>query len=299
MSIAVIGTGYWGSKIVDTVKTMELPVKLYDIHDPLDEITKGSTEAVIIATPAPTHKDITKMMLRKGISVLVEKPAFMNMAEYREIEPYTKNAKLMAGHILLYNEHYDFLKQNIVDKELLHIEHRRLAWGRLQKDINPILHYAPHDVAVLDDLLKVMPDKITSKGIYITRQRQPDFVTSDLQYGKISVQMQMGWYYHEKTRDISVITDKGTLLWNDAKNKSKWISQTIEDGRQIQHMEKNKIFEGSVSPLQKQIQAFIDYCEKDKLPISNIEHIKRVTYIVDCMEKSLKTGEVVCPSKEY
>ena len=64
-------------------------------------------------------------------------------------------------------------------------------------------------------------------------------------------------------------------------------------------MEKNKIFEGSVSPLQKQIQAFIDYCEKDKLPISNIEHIKRVTYIVDCMEKSLKTGEVVCPSKEY
>ena len=52
-------------------------------------------------------------MLRKGIGVLVEKPAFMNLDEYREIEPYTKNTKFMAGHILLYNEHFNFLKWGI------------------------------------------------------------------------------------------------------------------------------------------------------------------------------------------
>jgi predicted dehydrogenase len=238
-------------------------------------------------------------MLRKGIHVLVEKPAFMNMAECNEIGPYTANAKLMAGHILLYNEHFDFLKQTVVDKEILHIEHRRLAWGRMQKDINPILHYAPHDVAILDNLLGVMPDEIHSTGIHITRQSQPDFVTCDLRYGRVTVQLQMGWYYHEKVRDVTVITDKGTLVWNDAENKSKWIGQTIENGRQIQHMDQNKTFTESISPLQRQVTAFIDYCEKDKLPDSNMDHIKRVTYIVECMEKSLKSGEVICPSKEY
>ena len=113
------------------------------------------------------------------------------------------------------------------------------------------------------------------------------------------MQLQMGWYYHEKVRDVTVITDKGTLVWNDAENKSKWISQTIENGRQIQHMDQNKTFTESISPLQRQITAFADYCEKDKLPDSNMDHIKRVTYIVECMEKSLKTGEVICPSKEY
>ena len=51
--------------------------------------------------------------------------------------------------------------------------------------------------------------------------------------------------------------------------------------------------------MQRQITAFIDYCEEDKLPDSDIAHTKRVTYIVECMEKSLKTGEVICPSKEY
>jgi predicted dehydrogenase len=299
MKLAVIGTGYWGSKIVDTVKEMGLPVKLYDINDSLDSIVPSLVDGVIIATPASTHKDLTKIMLRKGINVLVEKPAFMNMAEYREIEPYTAKAKLMAGHILLYNEHFDFLKQTVVDKEILHIEHRRLAWGRLQKDINPILHYAPHDVAVLDNLMGVMPDEIESKGIHVIKQPQPDFVTCNLKYGKVTAQIQMGWYYHEKVRDISVITDKGTLVWSDAKDKSKWISQSIENGRQIQHMDQNKTFSQSVTPLQRQITAFVDYCEKDKLPDSNMEHLKRVTYIVECMEKSLKTGEVICPSKEY
>ena len=299
MKLAVIGTGYWGSKIVDTVKEMKLPVTLFDINDSLDGIVPSLIDGVIIATPAPTHKDLTKIMLRKGINVLVEKPVFMNMSECNEIEPYTSNAKLMAGHILLYNEHFDYLKQTIVDKEILHIENRRLAWGRMQKDINPILHYAPHDIAILDNLLGVVPDEVHCKGIHVIRQPQPDFVTCNLRYGKITVQLQMGWYYHEKVRDVSVITDKGTLIWNDAENKSRWISQTIEDGRQIQHMDQNKTFTESVSPLQRQIQAFVDYCEKDKLPDSNMAHTKRVTYIVECMEKSLKTGEVVCPSKEY
>jgi len=299
MKLAVIGTGYWGSKIVETVKKMELPVTLYDVNDSLDNIVPSLIDGVIIATPAKTHKDITKTMLRKGINVLVEKPAFMNMAECNEIGPYTANAKLMAGHILLYNEHFDFLKQTVVDKEILHIEHRRLAWGRMQEDINPILHYAPHDIAILDKLLGVIPDEIHSTGIHITRQPQPDFVTCDLKYGKVTVQIQMGWYYHEKVRDITVITDKGTLVWNDAENKSKWVSQTIENGRQIQHMDQNKTFTESISPLQRQITAFVDYCEQDKLPDSNLDHIKRVTYIVECMEKSFKTGEVICPSKEY
>ena len=299
MKLAVIGTGYWGSKIVETVKNMGLPVTLYDINDSLTSIVPSLIDGVIIATPASTHKDITKIMLRKGIHVLVEKPAFMNMAECNEIGPYTANAKLMAGHILLYNEHFDFLKQTVVDKEILHIEHRRLAWGRMQKDINPILHYAPHDIAILDNLLGAMPDEIHSTGIHVIKQPQPDFVTCNLKYGNVTVQLQMGWYYHEKVRDVTVITDKGTLVWNDAENKSKWISQTIENGRQIQHMDQNKTFTESISPLQRQITAFADYCEKDKLPDSNMDHIKRVTYIVECMEKSLKTGEVICPSKEY
>ena len=52
MKLAVIGTGYWGSKIVDTVKEMKLPVTLFDINDSLDGIVPSLIDGVIIATPA-------------------------------------------------------------------------------------------------------------------------------------------------------------------------------------------------------------------------------------------------------
>ena len=299
MKLAIIGTGYWGSKIVETAKKLNLTVSQYDINDRLDELVPGNTDGVIIATPAQTHMTITKLVLRKGINVLVEKPAFMNMAEYNEIEPYTKLGKFMAGHILLYSEHFDFMKQTVCDKNIRHIESRRLNWGRLQKDITPILHYAPHDIAVLDALLQKMPNELFCKGFSMSNQKQPDYVYCDLKYDDITVHLQMGWYYHKKIRDIAITTELGTYIWNDVTNKSRFISQLIENDRQIQHLDKDLNFIETETSLERQIKAFIEYCENNKLPISNLAHTKRVTYIIECMEKSLKTNEVICPSKEY
>ena len=299
MKLAIIGTGYWGSKIVETAKKLKLSVSQYDINDRLDSIVPGNTDGAIIATPAKTHKDITKLLLRKGIDVLVEKPAFMSMAEYNEIEPYTKLAKFMSGHILLYSQHFDFMRQTVCDKHIKHIESRRLNWGRMQKDITPVLHYAPHDIAVLDALLQKMPDELFCKGFNMADGQQPDYVYCDLKYDTITVHLQMGWYYHKKIRDIAVTTELGTYLWDDVTNKSRFISQLIEEDRQIQHLEKDLNFIETETSLERQIQTFVDYCMTDKLPVSNLAHTKRVTYIVECMEKSLKTGEVICPSKEY
>ena len=129
--------------------------------------------------------------------------------------------------------------------------------------------------------------------------QQPDYVYCDLKYDTITVHLQMGWYYHKKIRDIAVTTELGTYLWDDVTNKSRFISQLIEEDRQIQHLEKDLNFIETETSLERQIQTFVDYCMTDKLPVSNLAHTKRVTYIVECMEKSLKTGEVICPSKEY
>ena len=67
MRLAVIGTGYWGSKIVDTIKKMNLQVSLYDLNDNIDVIVPSLIDGVIIATPAQTHMNLAKIFLRKGI----------------------------------------------------------------------------------------------------------------------------------------------------------------------------------------------------------------------------------------
>tara|TARA_Y100001938_G_scaffold141510_1_gene211387 strand:- start:5768 stop:6628 length:861 start_codon:yes stop_codon:yes gene_type:complete len=285
--IAVIGTGYWGSKIVAALQNMNQVVEQFDINDSIDKI---KADKVIIATPAKTHVEIIVKMIKQNKMILVEKPAFMNMKECKKIEKIIKN-KFMVGHILLYSEHFNYIKEHLqyLPKNILFVESRRLNWGRAQNDISPISHLATHDVAVFDVLLgKKIPNIIKCTPYYITQSTQPDYVLCDLTYGDVTVQIQTGWLYNEKIRNIKIFTDKGIFDWKDEINETKYFTGKVSE-----------TFSEYKSSLHNQLTAFIDYCDKDVEPVSNFSHAKRVTYVIDCMEESLRTGEVICPSKKY
>tara|TARA_E500000178_G_C16952255_1_gene721859 strand:- start:619 stop:1443 length:825 start_codon:yes stop_codon:yes gene_type:complete len=273
--IGVIGIGYWGSKIVSTLKNKNLDVETMDIND---DITKIKSKNVIISTPAHTHKEITKTMLELGKNVLVEKPAFMNMKECKEIETVLKKTKgkFMCGHLFVHNEHLDHIKDNVTN--ISHIECRRLNWGRVQKDISPILHLAPHDVSILDYLINQYPIKIQTTPYYIAKSNQPDYVTIDLQYKDTTAQIQLGWYYNEKVRHVKVFADDTVYDWKDEKN----LTTRLENG-------KNKtVFNQGLPCLSISLKNFISYCEDDIEPITNFEHAKRITHTIEAIEKSMK-----------
>ena len=282
--IALIGTGYWGSKILTTLQEMDIVVDQFDIEDNMQQI---KSQNVIVATPADTHVEITEMLLQQNKNVLVEKPAFMNMEECTRIEKSLKS-KYMSGHILLYSEHFDLINQRIKDENIRHIECRRLNWGRAQKNISPILHLAPHDIAVLDTLIGHIPNTVNCRATYIKNETQPDYVVADLDYGQTTAQIQMGWHYNEKIRNIKVFTENKIYDWKDE------INQTV-----IFENQKEEFFKEIDSSLKKQLEAFLNYCEKDVEPISNFTHTKRVTYVIECMENSLKKGEIIKCSKKY
>lgn len=282
--IALIGTGYWGSKILATLNSMDIAVKQFDIKDNINNIKE---ENIIIATPADTHFELAGHFITQGKNVLVEKPAFMNMKECLAIENSLKS-KFMAGHILLYSEHFELIKQRIMFENINHIECRRLNWGRVQKNISPIMHLAPHDIAVVDSLIGKLPTSVYCRPIYITRQPQPDYVIADLKYNETTVQIQMGWHYNEKIRNIKVFTGEKIFDWKDQINQT-----TIFKNGEKEHFKEND------ASLMRQLQAFIDYCEKDMQPVSNFDHTKRVTYVIECMEKSLKNNEVIECSTAY
>ncbi len=251
--IAVIGIGYWGSKIVSLLKSKNLEVETIDIDN---DITKIKSKNVIISTPARTHKDITKTMLELGKNVLVEKPSFINMKECEEIETVLKKTKgkFMCGHLFLNSPKLNHIKKTV--KNISHIESRRLNWGRVQEDINPIIHLAPHDISILDYLMDDIPIFIQKTPYHISKKSQPDYVTIDLTYmnGK-TAQLQVGWYYNEKIRQVKIFAD-----------------DTIID------------FEGEDNLLDISLSKFISYCHDDIEPITNFEHAKRVTHVLDMIQ---------------
>jgi UDP-2-acetamido-3-amino-2,3-dideoxy-glucuronate N-acetyltransferase len=289
MKIAVIGTGYWGSKIKDTLLKMDINVVNYDIADDLTSIVDQNVLGAIIATPAETHKKLLKTLVSFGINCLVEKPITLTYQEFLEIEDQLLKNKVMVGHILLYNDGYTCFKNLLKNKKILHLEHRRYNWGRMQKDINLISHLSPHDLSILDDLLAETPMNVESKGIKINKMTQEDLIICNLNYKNLQAQIQLGWNHYKKIRTICAITTDGHYVWDDVKDQISYFCLYLENGKQIKNEYKNFVLINlkKKSPLENQIDAFIKYCKDDIKPITDIAHAKRVMYIMDCLEKSL------------
>ena len=70
-------------------------------------------EAVVIATPVPTHYALAKEALEAGKHVFVEKPPAMRGAEMEELVELAEERELvlMPGHLLLYHPGVAKLKE--------------------------------------------------------------------------------------------------------------------------------------------------------------------------------------------
>ena len=293
MKLALIGQGYWGTKIAKECYALNIQTDVFEIGSDISGINPKTYNGVIVATPAEDHANTTIQLLKNQNNILVEKPIAQNSQELKRICNAITNQKVMVGHILLYNNLYKKIKPLIKNLKYVHV--RRNAWGRFKKNITPILNLAPHDVALFDDLFKRNPLSVYSHGVKITGHAQPDVVYCFLDYGSQHVTLELGWYNHEKVRETNFVCDTKHIVWNDL-DKSIWIKELFldENKRQQQGPSHQLHIDDDISPLQNQIKAFQDYVMENKLPISNLNHANRVTKIVDALEESYNKGTKIC-----
>jgi len=151
MILAIIGNGYWGSKIAETAKRLKyVTVKTYDIND-YWEFEKF--DSAVVATPAETHYEITKKLLLQGKHVLVEKPVAGSLDQVLELLDIAnkRNVILQSGHILLFTKTTEYIKNNFSLDNLGLLETRRLNFGSIPKHEIPLhQHLLIHDLALVD-----------------------------------------------------------------------------------------------------------------------------------------------------
>jgi len=105
LGIAVIGCGYWGINYIRVLKELlevetvvacdARQIQLKQVRETfsgvvtaerLEDVLKSERiHAVIVATPATTHYEVTRQALEAGKHVLVEKPLTTDSAEAREL----------------------------------------------------------------------------------------------------------------------------------------------------------------------------------------------------------------------
>src|SRR6476660_8556760 len=135
-----------------------------------DELLADETlDAVIVATPVPTHYALAKQALEAGKHVLVEKPPAMRAAEMDELVELAaaRDLVLMPGHLLLYHPGVIKLKELIDAGELgevLCVYGNRQNLGIVRTHENALWSLGVHDLSVILYLLDEDPEVATAQG---------------------------------------------------------------------------------------------------------------------------------------
>jgi predicted dehydrogenase len=112
-------------------------------HDLLENVRP---DLAVIASPTPTHFELTKQSLEAGVHTLVEKPMVTSSAEFRQLAALAaeQGCRLMSGHVERYNP------VSIKLRTLLAEENLPVTGYRFQRT-------QPHDPRIQDD---IVTDKI-------------------------------------------------------------------------------------------------------------------------------------------
>ena len=239
MRLAQVGIGQWGKNLLRNFAELADVTWLCDA-DPqrlaefgarhpsarttqqLDQVLADeSLDGVVVATPVPTHYELSKRALEAGKHVFVEKPPAMHGAEMEELCELAeeRNLVLMPGHLLLYHPGVVKLKQLVDSGELgdvLCVYGNRQNLGTIRLHENALWSLGVHDLSVLLYLVDEEPSELWAHGNAFLNPGVEDVVFCYLRFpsGKIA-HMHLSWLDPHKIRRITVVGRDKMVVFDD------------------------------------------------------------------------------------
>jgi predicted dehydrogenase len=237
--IGVAGLGYWGPNLARNFDELAELTWLAELSPELQEkfaarypnarvtgdfdelLADDALDAVVIATPVPTHYELAKKALEAGKHVLVEKPPAMTAAEMDELVALASGADLvlMPGHLLLYHPGVLKLKELIDAGELgdvLCVYGNRQNLGIVRTNENALWSLGVHDLSVILYLLNEEPSDAIAHGRDFLTEGVEDVVFCYLRFpsGKIA-HMHLSWLDPHKMRRMTVVGREKMVVFDD------------------------------------------------------------------------------------
>jgi predicted dehydrogenase len=239
LRIAVVGLGYWGPNLARNFDTLADLAWICDADGGALARTRGrfpqarsttdfeelladdALDAVVVATPVPTHAELAQRALDAGKHVLVEKPPAMTAAEIDELVALAadRDLVLMPGHLLLYHPGVQKLKELVGSGELgdvLCVYGNRQNLGIIRPDENALWSLGVHDLSVILYLLEEEPSEAIALGRDFLQPGVEDVVFCYLRFpsGKIA-HMHLSWLDPHKMRKLTVVGKEKMVVFDD------------------------------------------------------------------------------------
>ncbi|HEY1370364.1 MAG TPA: Gfo/Idh/MocA family oxidoreductase [Gaiellaceae bacterium] len=236
--IGLAGLGYWGPNLARNFDELGELAWLCDVNPELrerfarrypgarvtedfDEMLADGLDAVVVATPVPTHFELAKRALLAGVHVMVEKPPAMRADEMEELVALAeeRDLVLLPAHLLLYHPGIRKVKELVDNDELgevLCIYGQRQNLGKIRKDENALWSLGVHDLSVILWLLREEPTEVVAHGNAFLNPGVEDVVFCFLRFpsGKIA-HMHLSWLDPQKLRRITVVGRDKMVVFDD------------------------------------------------------------------------------------
>jgi predicted dehydrogenase len=238
LRVGQVGLGYWGRNLARVFDDEADLAWLCDASEPLqeefarrypnarvtgefEEMIASDVEAVVIATPVPTHYPLSKAALEAGKHVFVEKPPAMRAAEMEELIGLAEahGLVLMPGHLLLYHPGVQKLKELVEEGELgevLVVYGNRQNLGKIRKDENALWSLGVHDLSVILYLIQEEIVEAAAHGHAFLNEGVEDVVFCYLRFGSGKIaHMHLSWLDPHKMRRLTVVGRDKMAVFDD------------------------------------------------------------------------------------
>ena len=242
LSIALVGLGYWGPNLARNFAAIEdcdltwccdaseeARARLAGQYpstrftDDLDEVLADpDVDAVVLATPVPTHAELAVRVLESGKHCFVEKPLGQSVADAQlAVDAAQSTGKtLMVGHLLEYHPGVQRLKElsdsGELGDEIYYIYGNRLNLGKVRADENALWSLGAHDVSVLLYLADEEPHELIARGESYVREGVEDVVFCFLRFPSgLSAHLHLSWLDPHKERRFTIVGSKRMATFDD------------------------------------------------------------------------------------
>ena len=186
-----------------------------------DVLADEGVDAVVLATPVPTHAPLAERVLAAGKHCFVEKPLAQSVADAeRAVAAAAATDRiLMVGHLLEYHPGVAMLKRIAADGELGDIHYiysNRLNLGKLRADENALWSLGAHDVSVVLHLAEEEPYEVEARGEAYMRRGVEDVVFGFLRFPSgLAAHLHLSWLDPHKERRFTVVGSRRMATFDD------------------------------------------------------------------------------------
>jgi predicted dehydrogenase len=321
--VGVAGLGYWGPNLArnlaaipgcslewlcdgaDSAREKWAPVfPQARMSGDLEELLRTpDLDAIVLATPVPTHAELATAVLEAGKHCFVEKPLAQTAAQAEAVIAAGARAErvLMVGHLLEYHPALVRLKE-IVDAgelgSLYYLYGNRVNLGKLRSDENALWSLGAHDVSVVLHLLGEEPVECVAHGESYVREGVEDVVFCYLRFPSgTAAHLHLSWLDPHKERRLTIVGSRRMATFDDMALEGKL---TLYDKGFEQDVRSwgeylarsGDIFSpqlSNVEPLRVECEHFVECVRTGATPRSDGASGLRVVRVLEALQRSLRT----------